>query len=550
MAIPNRPQWLDDARFYEIYPQSFADSNGDGIGDIPGIIDKLDHVQALGCNAIWLNPCYDSPFKDAGYDVRDHTKVAARYGDEADLTSLFDEAHRRGMHVLLDLVPGHTSEEHPWFHASAQPDPANRTIPTPNGAENVSERYIWTDLWIAGADGLPFIGGETERDGTYVLNFFKCQPALNYGFAHPKYPWQKQVLGPEAQATCQAMLDVMRFWLSRGADGFRVDMADSLVKHDDEGKPATIRTWQWIFERIRAEYPQAAFVSEWGRPHESMAAGFDMDFYLDWRWDGHPNGYNLLLRNTDTPLVREGDASYFNADSGASIVPFLDQYLPQLADVERVGGCFDFITCNHDSLRLAQRLDARELKLAYATLFTLPGVPFLYYGDEIGMRYRPLPTKEGGYVRTGSRTPMQWDGGPNLGFSEAPADDLYLPVDPADDAPTVEAQAADPESLMNWVRSVLGVRASCAPLAARAAFRVIAAPQDGRLFAFERYVQSGESGASRVLIAVNPSRETESFALPEGYGAMHTLLSLGDVQSTDDGKLVLGPQSFALLSRN
>ena len=360
--------------------------------------------------------------------------VAPRYGTNDDLVALFDEAHKRGMHVLLDLVPGHTSEEHAWFKASAQPDEHDRTV----GGESVSERYIWTNMWIANGDGLPFIGGEAERDGTYILNFFKCQPALNYGFAHPRRAWQKPALGPEAIATCDAMVDVMRFWLSRGADGFRVDMADSLVKQDDEGKPFTIRTWQYIFSKIRPEFPEAAFVSEWGRPYESLKAGFDMDFYLDWRWDGNPNGYNMLLRNTDTPLCHDNDVSYFNADSGTAISDFLDQYVPQVRDAERYHGLFNLITCNHDTLRTAQRLTERERKLAYATLLMLPGAPFIYYGDELGMRYRPLPSKEGGYTRTGSRTPMQWDDGANLGFSQAAAEALYLPVDPAEDAPTVE----------------------------------------------------------------------------------------------------------------
>ncbi|WP_038840802.1 alpha-amylase family glycosyl hydrolase, partial [Bifidobacterium longum] len=496
-----KPAWLENARFYEVYPQSFADSNGDGIGDIPGITGKLDYIAALGCNALWINPCFDSPFKDAGYDVRDYTQVAPRYGTNDDLIALFEAAHRRGMHVLLDLVPGHTSEEHPWFQASSRPNPAERTIvassdgpsrkentgdpttaPSEEGAvgeadwgrdqpTNVSNRYIWTDSWIAGGDGLPFISGETERDGTYILNFFKCQPALNYGFAHPHQAWQKPALGPDALATCDAMIDVMRFWLARGADGFRVDMADSLVKHDDAGKPYTIHTWQYMFSKIRPEFPEAAFVAEWGRPNESMQAGFDMDFYLDWRWDGHPNGYNLLLRNTDTPMEHEGDSSYFNADSGASIAPFLAEYLPQLADCRAAGGHFNLISCNHDTLRTAQRLTERELKVAYGMLLTMPGCPFLYYGDEIGMRYRALPTKEGGYVRPGSLTPMQWaSDAPNLGFSTAPADALYLPTDSADDAPTVTGEASRPHSLFNWIRSVLALRAAQPALAAGAGF--------------------------------------------------------------------------------
>ena len=569
-----RPAWLERARFYEIYPQSFADANGDGIGDLPGIIRHLDYIEDLGCNALWINPCYDSPFKDAGYDVRDYTRVAERYGANDDLVALFDAAHRRGMHVLLDLVPGHTSEEHAWFRAGARADPADRHLP--GTAEDFSERYIWTDCWISGGDGLPFVGGEEERDGTYILNFFKCQPALNYGFAHPKHAWQKRALGPEALATCDAMLDVMRFWLSRGADGFRVDMADSLVKHDDGGKPYTIRTWQYMFSKIRPEFPEAAFVSEWGRPGESMQAGFDMDFYLDWRWDGWPNGYNILLRNTDTPLVREGDASYFNADSETSIKGFLDQYLMQLRDTERFGGYFDLITGNHDTLRVGQRLTARELKVAYGMLLTMPGCPFLYYGDEICMPYRPLPTKEGGYVRTGSRTPMQWDDTPNRGFSAAPAGRLYLPVGEDGGSPDVAGEKRDADSLYHWVRAVLGVRAGRRALDAGGRFDVIAAPEHGRLFAYERGakgrsdgaaaygdsgVEVGDAGAGaggpadagdRVSVAMNPGRGEESFALPQwarrsaaGAGP-GVLLSVGDVRIRGDA-VALGPQSFAVI---
>lgn len=233
------PQWLSNAIFYEIYPQSFADSNGDGIGDIPGITAKLGYITDLGCNAIWLNPCFDSPFKDAGYDVRDYKKVAPRYGTNDDLAALFAAAHERGMHVILDLVPGHTSEEHEWFRHSAEVD-----------RNEYSDRYIWTDSWISGGDGLPFIGGETPRNGTYILNFFKCQPALNYGFAHPQRAWQKPAFGPEAIATCDAMVDVMRFWLSLGADGFRVDMADSLVKQDDAGNRSRFALGSTCFPRF------------------------------------------------------------------------------------------------------------------------------------------------------------------------------------------------------------------------------------------------------------------------------------------------------------
>lgn len=248
----NQPQhtpasWLSHAAFYQVFPASFADSDNDGIGDIQGITEHLDYIQELGCNALWINPCFASPFRDAGYDISDYTRVAERYGTNEDLENLFAAAHARGMHVLLDLVPGHTSNEHPWFIASGQDKPNLYT-----------DRYIWTDTWISGGDGLPFIGGEMPRNGAYIVNFFAFQPALNYGFAHPSRPWQNAALSDPAINTCDAMLDVMRFWLSRGADGFRVDMADSLVKGDDAGKPATIATWRYMFGQIRGEFPQAA----------------------------------------------------------------------------------------------------------------------------------------------------------------------------------------------------------------------------------------------------------------------------------------------------
>ena len=405
------PQWLQDAVFYEIYPQSFYDSNGDGIGDIPGITQKLGYIQSLGCNALWINPCFDSPFKDAGYDVRNYKLVAPRYGTNDDLIGLFSEAHRRGMHVLLDLVPGHTSEEHEWFTRSSSADPGE-----------FADRYIWTDSAFSNGDSLPFIGGESERDATYILNFFKCQPALNYGFAHTRKPWQQSAGSRHAAETEAAMVDIMQFWLSRGCDGFRVDMADSLVKFDPDDKPYTTAAWKRMLAPVREEFPQAAFVSEWGRPWLSLKAGFDMDFYLDWRW-GNPNGYNQLLRDTDTPLVRDDDKSYFNADSGTSPVGFLKDYLPQY-ERSHLLGSFSFLTCNHDTPRIAPRLTAREISLAYGMVFTMPGIPFLYYGDEIGMHYRDIPTKEGGYRRTGSRTPMQWapynaGASPSCGFSSA-----------------------------------------------------------------------------------------------------------------------------------
>lgn len=473
------PKWLNDAVFYEIYPQSFQDTNGDGIGDFEGIIERLDYIKNLGCNALWINPCYDSPFKDAGYDVRDYKSVAPRYGTNEDLYRLFDEAHRRSMHVFLDLVPGHTSEEHAWFRESGRA-----------GHNEYSGRYIWSDLWIAGMQGHPYIAGECERNGTYMLNFFKCQPALNYGFGTVTAPWQDGLDDPEPHRTREAMKDVMRFWLSHGCDGFRVDMADSLVKDDDDSKSGTAEVWRDLRRVIDEEYPEAALVSEWSNPKQAvLGAHFNMDFYLD-----HPGkAYNTLVRDNET----EGpDRSFFRKDAGGDIERFLPQFL---SDYEAVKGHghIAFITCNHDTPRMSRTLTERERKLAYAFLFTLPGVPFLYYGDEIGIPYfEDLPTKEGGYTRTGTRTPMQWNHERNLGFSTADAAKLYLPVDPSEDAATVEDAEADPDSLYHTVQDILQLRHAQDDLKADGEFAVVYAKKESCPFLYRR---------GSLLLGVNPS---------------------------------------------
>ena len=512
------PKWLNDAVFYEIYPQSFFDSNGDGIGDLNGITEKLDYVRSLGCNALWINPCFDSPFRDAGYDVRDYCRVAPRYGTNEDLYRLFETAHRKGMHVLLDLVPGHTSEEHPWFIESGKAEP-----------NALSGRYIWTDFWIRGIPNHPYIGGETPRNGTYMLNFFKCQPALNYGWREPTESWQCGVHDPDALATREALHSIMRFWLDRGCDGFRVDMADSLVKEDDADKSCTAEIWREIRKMLDRDYPEAVLVSEWSNPKQAIcSAGFHVDFYLD-HWH---NGYHSLFRQTDDGT----DRSYFKKDADSDIFRFLDDYLPKL-EASKDAGSIAFITCNHDTPRLAPRLTERELQIAYAVLFTLPGVPFLYYGDEIGMRYlKNLPSKEGGYTRTGSRTPMQWDRSKNMGFSTAPSDRLYLPVDPAPDAPCVsEAQGRD--GIFETVRRILAIRHADPDLMATGSFAVLYAKKGDPLLVYRR---------GKRIAAVNPSGQSRSAAV-EGAGTFASPICCIGGAIFEGNRITLAPQSFVLL---
>ena len=377
-------QWLKDAVFYEIYPQSFYDTNGDGIGDLKGIIEKLDYIKELGCNALWISPCFDSPFKDAGYDVRDYKLIAPRYGTNADAKALFEAAHAKGIHVLLDLVPGHTSEEHAWFKESSKPE-----------KNEYSDRYIWTDSCFSAGDGMPFIGGETDRNGTYILNFFKCQPALNYGYGKCREKWQMPTDAPGPRATVEAVKDVMRFWLDMGCDGFRVDMASSLVKNDTHHKKYTCAIWRDIAAMLDKEYPEAALLSEWNQPRQSLKNGFDMDFMLEWQG----NGYSWLMRNYDGAIDSDPHnigKAYFCADSGTGIDKFLDDWLPSYK-ATRKDGLYCLITCNHDTIRPSAGLTPDELKIAYAMLFTLPGAPFVYYGDEIGMQGYRDPFNRGYY---------------------------------------------------------------------------------------------------------------------------------------------------------
>ena len=434
MTFDKRPAWLDSALFYEIYPQSFKDTNGDGIGDFQGIIDKLDYICELGCNALWLNPCFASPFGDAGYDVADYYTAAPRYGTNEDLKRLFAVAHRRGMHVFLDLVPGHTSIEHPWFRESMKAEKNAYT-----------DRYIWTDnIWVAPDDlGIRWLRGISDRNGSAAVNFFSNQPALNYGFYRPTEPWQQPVDAPGPQATIRAMEDVMAFWLNMGCDGFRVDMAGWLVKGDEDSK-GTIGIWQGIRKHLDERFPDAALVSEWGEPDKSLRAGFHMDFMLQ----GSITHYDDLFRCEEPYFSSRGKGN------AALFAGKFDEYRAKAGS-----GLLAIISGNHDIDRLARRLTPEEMKLAFAFLLSMPGVPFIYYGDEIGMRYvENLTSKEGGYNRTGSRTPMQWDHTPNAGFSAASPEKLYIPQDPDENRPTVEKQMADEHSLWREVQALIALR--------------------------------------------------------------------------------------------
>ena len=388
---------------YEIYPTSFQDSNGDGVGDLEGITSRLDYIRGMGFNAIWFNPFYRSPFKDGGYDVEDFFDVDPRFGDLDAFRKMTAAAHEKGMDIIVDLVAGHSALNNADFLESAKAERNEK-----------SDLFIWNDDPWKRSQNL--ISGMFDRHGSYMVNFFAHQPAFNYGFNKIEEPsWQLSYRDERTFLARNYLLDVMRFWLKNGADGFRVDMADSLVKNDED-KSATIEVWKWLFERIRKEYPEVFFVSEWSYPERSFEAGFDADFVLD-HWD---NFYHRFFRSDastrGTSLIH----------GGGDIAFALKDMKERFEAAEEKGSCLALISGNHDSWRIANYLNDEELRVFYMFLFCMPGIPFVLYGDEIGMKTSQIPSKDGGYQRTGTRIPMIWDDSrPYHGFTSG--DEPYLP---------------------------------------------------------------------------------------------------------------------------
>lgn len=494
-------EWLADAVLYQIYPQSFADSDGDGIGDFAGIESRLDHLSWLGVNTVWLNPCFASPFLDAGYDVSDYFSVAPRYGTNDDLARLVEAARSRGIRVLLDLVAGHTSDAHPWFTTSAN-DPAD-------------QRYIWANPEDPATLPDGFVASPGSRPGFYLPNFFESQPALNFGYARqdPAEPWRLPVDAEGPRANRQALRDVMDHWLSLGLSGFRVDMAASLVK-DDPDQSATSALWRELRGWLDSTHPHAALLSEWGDPATSVPAGFHGDFFLQFGPVQDGIALRSLWNNFEGTVSEPWEPlePYFGAEAQGSPRTFLDIWRSTTDTIGDAGfACLP--TANHDFSRLCcGPRTPEQLPTALAFQLTWPTLPAIYYGDEIGMRYVPgLPDHEGSrlgprYNRAGSRTPMQWDGTENAGFSTAPADKLYLPLDQASDRPNVADQQADPDSLLHLVRRLIELRTSRPELGSRGATRVL---HDGYPLVYVR----GEHH----LVIVNPGRAATTFDLPYEY---------------------------------
>jgi maltose alpha-D-glucosyltransferase/alpha-amylase len=502
VSAPPGPEWLRTATFYQVYPQSFCDSDGDGIGDLPGLISKLDYIRSVGCNAVWLNPVFDSPFGDAGYDITDFFRVAPRYGINDDIRVLANEAHKRGMKVCLDLVAGHTSVQHPWFRQSMSSE-----------RNQFSDWYIWVPADEAGDNSFAAPGGVMmgTRPEHYLPNFFSFQPALNYGYFRPEAskPWQRSMHHPVCRKVQENLRQIMKFWLDLGVDGFRVDMASSLIRNDPDGEGIR-ELWRENRLWLNQHYPEAVLISEWGHPAASIPAGFNIDFLLHF---GQPAYIDLVgPRNPPEGDSRKPDA-FFERSGKGDITQFVKNYLANF-EPTRDRGYISLPTGNHDFPRPTWGRSEEDVRVLFAMLFTMPGVPFVYYGDEIGMRFlEKTPEKEGANragLRAGSRTPMQWTTANNAGFSDAPDGDCYLPIDPDPDRPNVETQQRAPDSMLNFTRTLLHLRQSLPALSNVGGFRVMYAESLKAPFVYQR-----SSGDQQVIVAVNPTAAKCEVSLDE-----------------------------------
>ncbi|HEX2583720.1 MAG TPA: alpha-amylase family glycosyl hydrolase [Steroidobacteraceae bacterium] len=541
--VPAGPEWINNAVFYQIYPQTFYDTDGDGIGDLQGIIAKLDYVKSLGVDGIWINPFFASPFHDAGYDISDYYKVAPRYGNNEDAKRLFKEAHKRGLKVLFDYVASYTAIDNPWFEASARQD-----------NNKYSNWYIWNDnTWIDPPAEFRnnFIKGYSQRNGQFMFNFYWNEPALNYGFAKPTEKWMKSIDDPDVLALRKEMKNVVRFWMDMGADGFRADMAGALVKtanvqgneqffnsHED----GTVTFWKEVRAMLDKDYPGAFTVAEWSDPKAAIPAGFTADFF---HWN---QGFSDLFQKESWRILNghSDGHSFFDKQGKGDVTEFLRTYMPQLKSVEGQG-YVSIPLGNHDLSRLNIQRSDDELEMIFAFDLSLPGIPFIYYGNEIGMRQLDDPPYvEGAYKpRSGARTPMQWSKEKNLGFSTTDTSKLYLPVDSAGDAPVVTTQEKDPQSLLNRVRKLIALKKQEPALKAYAEFVPVYAKQNEYPFVFAR-----AAGKEVILAVFNPADRAANAEFSLNIAAKKLKQIAGNKvavkNSQHDYKVTAAPISYAL----
>ncbi len=485
--------WWKRGVFYQIYPRSFKDSDNNGIGDLRGIADQLDYLVWLGVDALWLSPIFPSPMADFGYDVASYVDIDPIFGTLADFDHLLKEAHRRNIRIVLDLVPNHTSNQHNWFKESR----SSRDNPK-------RDWYIWRDPKPDGSppnNWLAYFGGSSwtfdEQTGQYYLHsFLPEQPDLN---------WRN----PEVK---QAMFDQIRFWLKRGVDGFRIDVIDRMLKdeqlrdnppdpHYVEGRDNPAHRYLRLFSENRPgihaliremravfdEFPNRVSIGEIAY---SLNPSLITGFYGDPKEGGElnlPFNFALILLQWQAADVRA----------------FVDAYEGMIPPY----GWPTYVVSNHDQTRVATRIGDAQARLAGMLLLTLRGTPFIYYGDELGMRDVDIPAAQYqdpqginlGISRDPERTPMQWNAAPHAGFS---AVETWLPVAPDYTQVNVEAEQADPRSPLTLFKTLLDLRRADEALSL-GDYESLEAPED--VFAFKR--------GGKYIVALNFSDLSQSLDL-------------------------------------
>jgi alpha-glucosidase len=522
--------WWRGAVVYQVYPRSFLDTNADGVGDLPGVRRGLDYIASLGVDALWLSPFYKSPMKDFGYDVSDYRDVDPMFGTLSDFDTLLGEAHARGLKVIIDQVWSHSSEKHPWFIESS----SSRDNPR-------ADWYVWADPkpdgsppnnWLASFGGAAW-SWSAKRRQYYLHNFLAEQPDLNF--------WN-----PAVQ---EAVLDIARFWLDRGVDGFRLDVVNYYV-HDRELRDNPVAG--------RNRIPLMATDMQRHSMDRSRPENLDFIARLRTLMDSYGERMTVGEIGDDPPLPRQQEytepgrlhtAYSFYLLSGLPATPQL--FRSALESWAHAAGWPAWSLGNHDVTRFPTRMahnDPRMTRALFAALIALRGTIFLYQGDELGLPDGHVPFERlqdpfaiaayaGGPGRDGARTPMPWTSAAPMGGFTA-IGDAWLPMDPAHLPLAIERQDSNPESTLNFARGVIAARRGSEALKTGAALP-LASPDS--VLAFER-VAEGE----RVLCYFELGGEAATIETPDLAEA--TMLWAGEGATLADGRLDLAPYASAIVS--